>query len=477
MADTVEPGSSVLVNSTIRDVIDEIADRRRMSAGITACRERVNDFSGELEMQLAGIAMVPEARDYMTERLTQYWDEPASRSLAGLDLTGREVIIGGGYHAAVYCASRVRAGFPRPVVLERGTGEAVGGAFAMSMQPVFRLNSRSRPGPAGLPDQDKALNYIPGGIIQPGMLSSEEYSDNAIMAWAIRVTLAQFADVYCGVTVTGINGGPGGSGSASGLSLKTSAGRLLAGRVLDARGCGDAREDAQQAANGTTILTFPQMMARMGRMFPLRGMRQVAVIGSGNSGLCAAESLLGIAPGNSSAIGLDYVTRVDLYVKALPGTSPEQTCSEFRKAQRGRYIRIAQFLRGNKSNPSTRLRIMPSSERAMASALPDGALVRERTYDMAVLATGFRLPVLDDPFGYTDVRAGTGRTTGTGTILARRAFPFQSYRIGPAAGIEFSNAEVAAGVAEVTANRVAMFRLGPRTAALASMLPAPGAAS
>jgi hypothetical protein len=195
-------------------------------------------------------------------------------------------------------------------------------------------------------------------------------------------------------------------------------------------------------------------------------MQQVAVIGGGNSGLCAAESALGIAPGNTSVIGLDYVSQLDLYATTIDG----RTCSAFRSAQRGRYIRLAQFLDGNVSNPSTRLRVM--GQLGYASALPDGVLVNDRTYDMAVLCTGYKRPRLPgDDLSYFSV---TSSSSGNGGVLAKAATPFESYRIGVAADIAFSGAEFDSGIASIPANRVSMFRNGPRTAALAAMLPAVG---
>lgn len=442
----------VPLRAVIRRTVDEITDKNRLSAGIDACRERSGDFSSEQEMQLAGIAMVPEARRYLNDALTGYWRDVVTDRLAG-ELAGREVIIGAGFHAAVYAATRVRTGFPRPVVLERGTPEQVGGAFAMSLAPVFRLNSRSRPGGVGLPDQDKALNYLPGGLIQPSMMTSEEYPTNADMAWAIRLTLAQYADVYPGVSVTRRIA----DDDSGMMTLETSQGSLQVSRFLDARGLGDERGAAQ--ADGKRILTFNQMMAQMGGMFPLRGMRQVAVIGAGNAGLCAVESLLGIAPGHSSAIGLDYVQRVDLYTG---GRIDGSTCEEFRTAARGRYIRIAQYLDGNVSSPSIRLKVMSAS--GYASPFPDGVIVNDRVYDLAVLCTGSALPSIDSRTYFPL------QTSERSTVLASSAG--RGYRIGVAASIQFSQGEVDAGITDNLANRVAMFRLAPRTAALAARMPA-----
>lgn len=447
----------------IRDAIGEVLDRKRMKEGILACMLRPGDFSSELEMQLAGIAMVPEARQLMSKALTEYWEtrtliaritEPVrSRSAS------REIILGAGYHAAVYAATRVRMGFPKPVVLEKAPAGLVGGAFAVSLEPVFRLNSRSRPGAAGLPDQDKGLNVVPGGPIQPAMLSSEEYPTNADMAWAIRVALAQFAEVYPGIEATGIT-----RGFADSLTLATSLGDLPAGRIIDARGAGQPVAKIP-LAGAATMLTFPQLMQRMGTLFPLRGMRQVAIIGGGNSGLCAAESLLGIAPGNSSAIGLDYVTSIDLYATTVSG----RTCSEFRDAQRGRYIRLAQYLAGNASNASTRLRIIPEPGRV--APLPGGVLVNDRTYDLAIMCTGNARPELAGAFAYFKCGAdGTRVSLTPATAVASRATPYQCYRVGPAAALPLTPAETAAGLKPPS--ELAMFRLGPRTAALAASLPA-----
>lgn len=464
----------VPLRPVIQQVIDDVIDKRRMAAGIRACAEREADFTSTLEMQLVGIAMVAEARQLMSDQLTAYWSDPrrAFRPADGIiDYREKEIVIGAGFHAAVYCANRVLTGFPRPVVLEQADAAHVGGAFAVSENPVFRLNSRSRPGSVGLPDQDKALNFLPGGLIQPAMMSSEEYPTNADMAWLIRLTLAQYADVYPGVSVSQIGPRPATFSLESQVELTTSAGNVRPGRVIDARGTGT--ENAASEADGIRILTFSQFMARMGGMFPLRGMQQVAVIGGGNSGLCAAESLLGLAPGHSSAIGLDYTERVDLYASSLD----RRTCDQFRESSRGRYIRLAQSLGGNVSSPRNRLRVM--GRNGYATPLPSGVLVEDRTYDMAVLCTGSTLTDLspDSPLNYNLVRRqrlGSSLARLLGSVLATQAAPYPSFRVGPTADIPFSDAEFDSGIADNPPSKVAMFRLAPRTAALAAMLGKPG---
>lgn len=451
---------NIIADPILANIIGDVEDRRRMSEGIEACKERKTDFAGDLEMKLAGIAMVPEARDLVTERLTEYWSARFVGTPRADDdrARNREIIVGGGLHAAIYAAARVARGFPKPIVLERGNASQVGGAFAVSMKPVFRLNSRNRPGTVGLPNQDKALNYIPGAPLQPSMVSSEEYQDNAAMAWLIRVALAQNATVFPNVTVSSISS----RGDAMRVTIE-GGDAFSCGRVIDARGMGDPIA----SGNGSSVITFPQLMERMGGMFPLRGMREVAVIGGGDSAKCAVESLLGIAPGNSSPIGLDYVSNVGWYT----GGFISDTCSEFREQQRGRYIRIGQFLEGNVSNPTTRLELF--NDRGYATPTLGGVIVNDRTYDMAVLCTGSTVKSLDDlGYGFFEVRAPGMPQTDDATVIARQAAPIPYFKIGPAAEISFSQAEITARVADNPANQVAMFRLAQRTAALGTTLDA-----
>lgn len=450
----------IVLRPVIKNVLEEILDRNRAAAGIRACEQRQEDFSNRTEMELAGVAMIPEARQLMADAITRFWAMQKFQLTAAVaDYRQREIVIGAGFHAAVYCANRVLAGFPRPIVLEKSSAERAGGAFAVSLNPVFRLNSRSRPGGVGFPDQDRALNYLPGALLQPAMLSSEEYPSNADMAWLIRLTLAQYAEVYPGVTVTSIHPDPEGDNR---MIASTSAGTITTGRVIDARGMG--ADAGTEQSDGGRILTFTQLMNRMGDiMFPLRGMKQVAVIGAGDSGKCAVESLLGIAPGHTSPIGLDYVERVDWYTNG----QISQSCSDFREGQRGRYIRIAQFLEGNVSNPLPRLRVMGAAGGYASPPSPDGVLVNDRNYDVAVLCTGMTRQVISSDLTYFAIRV---RGSDLATALGLQAKPLESFRIGPAADLPFSTAEQDSGITEIPANRVAMFRLAPRTAALASML-------
>jgi hypothetical protein len=294
-------------SAQIESLLAAVAVKRDASEGLRAMMQRESEFPNPLAAKLTGIALDPYGREYADQVLDAYWsDQPRQEDILR-DLTdGREVIIGSGCHAAVYAATRVLGGYPKPLVLERN--QRVGGTFAMTGRPTFYLNSRNRPGTAGLAgDQGASLNYLPGAPIQAAAVSMTEYQTNTDMAFVIRLALAQYAEVVTNATVTSVvRDGPGVQIAMADREP------LLAGRVIDARGLGDSTD--QDLTNGNTILTFPQFMARMGGMWPLRGVRRAAVIGGGDSAKCAVESLLGIAPQPfMAAAELDSVQRIGLY--------------------------------------------------------------------------------------------------------------------------------------------------------------------
>jgi hypothetical protein len=291
----------------IQSLLGTIALSQTASEGMRAMMGRQSEFPSPLQAQLTGVALDPYGRQVADQALDTYWsDEPRKQELLHPSSAEREVIIGSGFHAAVYAATRVLSGYPKPLVLERH--ERAGGTFAMTARPTFNLNSRNRPGNAGLAgDQGASLNYLPGAPIQAANVSMSEFQTNTDMAFVIRLTLAQFADVVTGDNVLSV------ARDGTGVEIDIEdCGPLRAGRIIDARGLGDP--DSQNIANGTTILTFPQFMRRMSNLWPLRGVRRAAVIGGGDSAKCAVESFLGIAPQPfMAAAALDTVERIGLY--------------------------------------------------------------------------------------------------------------------------------------------------------------------
>jgi hypothetical protein len=434
----------------LSDAMTSIALDPTLGRGIATLRPRTAEFASETEMMLAGIAAVPEARRLADRRLDAFWADAIIERVEEAD----EVVIGAGPHAAVYCAARVLMGFPKPTVIERGR---VGGAFAASFDPSFWLNSRNRPGRLGFPGEGLALNYLPGALVQPASLSSDEFQDNTKVSFPVRTTLAKYANVRK-ATVVAVDLSQG--ERAFRIELDNGA-EVYCDRALDARGLGDPFGAA--LANGTTIVTFAQLMARMDTAFPLRRLDRVAVVGSGDAARCSVESFLGIAPASQFSVAtLDFVRAIDWYGPGLPLTS-----AAWRDVERGRYQAIGSSLRAVGLGRE-RLRVI--DEFGVASPALGQAYVNERLYDLVVLATGSTLPSLPGVFDEPSFRFGSE------PAVAQRYGGVEAYRIGAAAAFGFSSRESEQPFASIGANTRALFRNIGRTGALGTRLAAPVAA-
>ena len=450
------PDTSALFepSAQIESLLTAVAVRQPASAGMRAMMQRESEFGSPLQAKLTGIALDPPGREFADEVLDDYWaDQSRQQNTLNSSSTDREVIIGGGFHAAVYAATRVLSGYPKPLVLERN--ERAGGTFALTARPTFYLNSRNRAGNGGLAgDQGASLNYLPGAPIQAANVSMLEFQANTDMAFVIRLALAQFADVVTGATVLSV------VRDGTGVQIDID-GRdpLPAGRVIDARGLGDPNNS--DLANGTTILTFPQFMQRMAGMWPLRGVRRAAVVGGGDSAKCAVESFLGIAPQPfMAAAALDSVARIDVYADNLP-----TTCEDWQQDIRGRYQAIGRYLRPDRLGLR---RLTVISRRARPVALPGTALIDGRTYDLVVVCTGNQETAIDG----LDFDSFDQYTIPDANVVARQHYNLPAFRVGPHARLPFTPQEREDGVADIAANAASMFRTANKTAALAATLPA-----
>lgn len=443
------------LSGVLYDIVTDANKSKKYNSGIKAMKSRASEFRSEVQMMLAGLAVVPECRAMVNDRLSEYWGS-GSYYLPTYGFASGEVIIGGGLHAAIYSAARVAAGFPRPYVIEAGR---VGGTFAVSDRPAFYLNSLNRPGLLGGPGRDQSLNYLPGADIQPSDISLAEYQTNADLAFVIRCTLAQYASVIGG-RVTDIS-----SVNSEGGDITLEDGReFRAGRIIDARGLGAANVPDGKLSD--RVMTFPELLARADTTFPLRGMGRVAVIGGGDSGRVAVETLLGIGPAaGMSTAALDYVSSIDFYGRSLP-----QYCDDWRRTQRGRYGRIGAYLPRFDNPRLTRLTVR--QERADIAVSTDSVIVNGRTYDRAVYATGYKLSNLGSSYGRYD----WSPYQCNGITVGKRCDYGEFYKVGPASDLPFTGAEQNdPNVTSLPANRVSVFRYANRTAAMATNLPAPGA--
>lgn len=411
---------------------------------------RADKFNSVEQMELVAASLLPSTRMAIDRAICDCYKDGRQ----GIPPSADEVIIGGGLHAAIYCASRVARGFPKPVVLDTNPLEYVGGTFAMTKAGGFYLNQLNRPGQIGLPYNMQALQYLPGAFIQPADISLAEYQPNSDLGYIVRLTLAMYGRVFgnCEVTEADI--------SFSNSLLYTSTGYSIgAKRVIDARGLGNLPK-GPVLPNGTSIMSFNQFMRRMDTPFPFQGMQRVAVIGGGDSGNVTVESLLGVGPTSGmSTASLDYVPVIEWYGTRLP-----QLCKDWRKTVRGRYARIGNYLPRRVSERRPRVRTIPERARIVETA--DGVVVNGQTYDTAILATGTTRPIL---LGMSD--GGFSTYELNGYPIAQNYGGYNVYRIGPACDLDFTTSEFRNDVAALQANKVAIFRYASRTSALATSLP------
>jgi hypothetical protein len=421
----------------------------------------VADKDQALVARLIAIALEPPLRRELDEMLDRHWGDDRMKNVGMGSRPHSEIIIGSGYHAAVYCAVRAAMGAPRPLVIERD--ERAGGVFACSQGPTFYLNSRNRAGLPDLPGQRGGLNAIPGALIQPSMLSAAEYQSNADMAFAIRLTLAMHAKVALGKVAVRVRRGKLALDRFNvGVTVVDTSGRevaLTADRLIDCRGIGSEREPDYRS--GGRILTFSEFMAHMETPFPLRALKRVAVIGGGDAGKCAVEAIFGLGPARHWSIAdLDPTPNVDWYCQ-LP-----KTCEEWRLKARSRYRGIGALLpRSYGINDRAKLTIRRGSKATVGSTY-DGATVQGRRYDMVVFCAGYeRRGLFADAF---PIEIG-------GQNVALRSPNAPIFCAGPQANLPFTENDEVTPYALVPENRDAMWRLGPYTATFAASFPIPEA--
>lgn len=450
------------MSMTTADLMAEVKEYAGLSPvdGVEAMLSRVNEFPSPMAALLSGIGVDPGLRARLDQRMDEEWNRPWVVPTGTLP----EVVIGSGPHALIYAAIRAAKGV-KVVVLEKN--RTAGGSFACSKGPSFWLNSRNRPGPVSLPGEGMGLNVLPGCPLQPSMIGGGEYQTNADMAWTIRMNLMMLpnVEVRTGVEVTGIT------------SMVTSSGRMTynlglggpnridltlnAQRVVVATGLGDPMK-FDSGETPARMVNFSEFMAMMDRPFPLAGMGRVAVIGAGDSGKTAIETLLGQGPSTRMSVAaLDFPTSIDWYGQS------STTQADFCSANRGRYSRIGKAL-GNRVTPLPAAEFYPSSGYETAQVGP-------RIYDWVINCVGYRSnTVLTRDMQINDLLVGGRIVAKRLDATSRDSGEDEVYLIGPAANIPVPATDrvAAPALGRVPENSASIFRYAPLTAAFADDLPA-----
>jgi len=187
-------------------------------------------------------------------------------------------------------------------------------------------------------------------------------------------------------------------------------------------------------------------------------MRRVAVIGGGDSGKTAVETLIGQGPSTGMSVAaLDFPSQIDWY--GAPYTNQADWCANIR----GRYARIGKAL-GTRVLPKGKAPFYPTPGF-------DSVQMGPMTYDWIINCTGFKggrelVADFDTP-NYLP----SGRTVAKRVAITGQAD--EVYLVGPVAGIDISNADTNAAplLARIPENATSLFRYAPVTAAFAATLP------
>lgn len=423
----------------------------RENPSISRMMTRVNDFSSPTAAYLSGVAADVVLRKAFTNMVDRMDTVPGSVAIYN------EIIIGGGVHSAIYSSSRTLNGRGRLAVLEQGG--RVGGVFGWTDSPAFYLNSRNRSSAeAGVPGTEGELNKVINGPVQPSDLSAAEYQTNMEMCFAIRAALLRAARRST-ARIESVRRTPEGLVQVAAVD-----GRIwMAKRVIIATGIG--RPNKIRGSN-TDLRQF--LINCSNEPFPLSGFKRVAVIGGGDSARVAIEYLLGQGPTQGSSVAsVDKVERIDWY------RSPYDCREEMEEEERSRYKGIARFMKC--ASDDRAYVIQPLRGVRVTEVIQDddklGVLYKggqrgRGDYDLVVNCTGF-VNKVDEL-----VQAPIETVFADGEAVARKALGAEIYIVGPAAELPFTREEEQKVPIELgDANKVALWRYGPKTAKLAAILP------
>lgn len=422
----------------LQKIMRDVATDTQTNAGIKETMNRATEFSSPTTALFVGAYLDPVSRRKVNDNLDEMW----STKPLPPNPDAREIVVGGGLHAAIYCAVRAATGHKPPIVLEaRGR---VGGAFAISRGASFYLNSRNRPGPLSIPGEGYGLNVIPGAILQPSDLGGEEYQTNEVLAWVVRLTLAMYGDVYTNAVVQSY----GDADSANWAVELTNAQIIPTDRIVFATGLGEPKNST--GLEHKKILSFDTFMRSLSEPFPLKGMKRVAVIGGGDGAKTAIEALCGQGPVAMTVASMDWPEEIDWYGASW------LTCSDCTANARVRYKRLSSLLPDPES-PGRTYRVRTLDRSDVFSAGYDAVYVGQLPYDYLIDATGYvEQPAGSSPAIVNEIRTGLKLNEDV-------------YVIGPAANLSVSESEKEV-LRNIDENKTSIFRYAMRTATLAASL-------
>lgn len=367
-------------------------------------------------------------------------------------VTGREVIFGGGYHAAVYAVTRTAMGYEPPIVFEQNL--TTGGIFSQLQE--FRLNSAMQasvesvasPNPTRVVSASPLddLNWIPNSPHQVSSIAMSragmsEYPSSFDMCRAIQLTLKDNADVFTGVKGCRFNRA-GDVFSPEGVPLGT------AKRVIFAGGTTEKwpYKASPSVISGIGFLRKPRT--------DLAGLR-IALVGAGDTAAQVAEYMLGQ--------GMTYPNSLPDTIHWYGKDDMPSSKESWMKTKHARWAGLGRHFPQTEGFFNGVIKPFPTI--GTLTPMGNSAMVNDRVYDLAVMAIGVipaGLPVVAEDvlsIGGMNVARTNASDTFDGIPMV--------YRVGTAANL---NATYRPFRSRFSAARNAMYVLGPRTAALAAFL-------
>lgn len=395
-------------------------------------------------------------------------DESSRRPIGNLKASGSvPLVVGGGLHAAIFSAEFWRKTGKKPIVIDKRP--RLGGAFAISTDPAFYLNSRNRPERDGGPGMGGSLNSI-GGLVELSDLSGLEYPSQDLFAYAIRLNLSLYARAYARQRLRRIVGQATGGYQFETITSSDATTTLRTQDLILATGLG---EPVQPIIPG--VLNFSEFLERCSRLRrPLEGLDRVAVIGAGDSGASVVEYLIGQGPEpKGSVASRDFPNRIVWFGQGC------ETKESYEQGARSRYAGIGRYM-PREGQPDYYTRVFPKPR---AVEVMRGRVVRYRDnrtgeprvegpFDLIVVCTGYQDEVVIPKFLLRKEGPVLEPVVVDGVEVATRYVGTRIYRIGPCAriGISDMEKEETPVLAKVPQNSVAAFRYNKRTQAFARYL-------
>lgn len=372
-----------------------------------------------------------------------------------------ELVVGCGMHATVYAASSRTF----PLCVEAGA--KLGGIFGLATRPVFMLNSRNRPGDAGLPGQSGALNYLPECLLQLADITGAEYPTQNLLGLVLKLNLLLYAQVMVFTQVEQVRRSSDGRWQVvlnnAFFGQRKS---VYADRVIFATGAGTPNSDLRGSSK--KVYDFNQFIRRT----PSKQYygENIAVIGNGDSACAAIGVLLGQEPGGQSVpASAWFPNKITWFGQDC------QTREEF-QAARSRYAGIGRYMpREYDENYYYRVQSVPGRTLKIEDGLtiahetPGGTFKRFTGFDSVILCAGYKDTTKIDFESLVPKWQPIITPVSDGkTIVAVQYTGTEVYKIGPCAQLALSDGEeYAIGIPE---NSAALFRYGPKTASFGRMM-------